>query len=75
VKTRFQSLPFKWVNLHLYAVAAAAEAASKAAEAEAAVAAVGRYKLTHSLTHILQAPGFNPRAYELKTWFQELAFK
>jgi hypothetical protein len=35
----------------------------------------GLYKSSSVVTHSLKPPGFNPRAYEVKTWFQSLLFQ
>jgi hypothetical protein len=34
---------------------------------------VGLVQVESSLTHSLKAPGFNPCAYEVRTWFSKLA--
>jgi hypothetical protein len=60
----FQFLLFsnKWVNLYRYAM-----------HPSSAMAYGGRAaQVERSLTHSLKAPGFNPRAYKVKTRFQSL---
>jgi hypothetical protein len=54
------------------AVRAAAEAMRVTTYATACLAVVGLYKLSSVYPQLLTAPGFNPRAYEVNTWFQSL---
>jgi hypothetical protein len=62
----FQGFAFKWVSLYRYGVGHARGGDTRIN----ADAVVGLYKLTHSL----KAPGFNPRAYQVKKLVSSLCF-
>jgi hypothetical protein len=73
VKTWFQSLQYFKCNLYRYTPAAVADAAFRIITSPASALSGGAVQVEcSSLTHSLKPPTFNPRAYQMRNWFQSI---